>query len=281
MLTVNEILETLENYPDHGYDQFISLRAGENFLVDSRLNLFRHPNGRWAVVFEKLVFDVAECELLLELHYFGNCITDYAARYEVVLMNEDSFCGTVNGWWLRQDAKHWKVRGRKLPVSHNPANYISAGIKPENSKCFSLVETMRQMVFATPGPFRATTRDLYRFLPSDMEKVLVLDEWYHVAYVIDYVLQLNAEGVLTLARDFRSVLDTTGHSLETKKSLLNVVINNLVRKKGAPGMYETWPMLAAVLVTGDSEHYQPTVAPTSHWRHWPNRYEEFKRPGYA
>ncbi|WP_295125564.1 hypothetical protein [uncultured Chitinophaga sp.] len=281
MLTVNEILETLENYREHGYSDFISLRAGNNFLVDSRLNLFRHPNGRWAIVFEKLVFDVAECELLLELQYFGNCITDYAAQYEIVLMNEDSFCQTGNGWWLRKDARHWKVRGRKLAVSNNLADYTIAGIKPENTRCFSMLEAMRQLVHKTPKPFRATTGDLYRFLPADLEQVLVLDEWYHVAYQTDYVLQLNAEGILTLARDLRNVLDTTGHSLETKKSLLNMLINDMAKQNCAPGTYETWPMLAAVLVTGDPERYGPREAPTTHWRYWPNRYEEFKRPGYA
>jgi hypothetical protein len=281
MLTVNEIIDTIENYTVFGYDQFVSLRTGDTFLADCRLNLFRHPNGRWAVVFERLVFDVADCELLLQLFYYGNCITNYEAGHEVLLMTDDAFKGTTSGWWLKEDAKYWKVINKRLPLSHDLSDYMMAGIQPEHSRRFSLVEAMRQLVCAHPQTFRATAKELYQYLPKDMERVLVLDNWYHKSYQLDYVLQLDTHGVLSLAQDFRSVLDTTGHSLETKKSLLNVLINDMARKQNAPGSYETWPMLAAVMVTGDPGYYKPEHSPNTHWLYWPNRYEEFKRPGYA
>lgn len=281
MLTVNGIIDTLENYPEFGYDQFVSLRTHDTFLVDSRLNLFRHPNGRWAVVFERLVFDVADCELLLQLFYYGNCITGYEAAYEVLLMTDSSFKDTASGWWLKENAQYWKVRNKRLPLSQQLADYLKAGIQPEHSRRFSLVEAMRQLVSARPQTFRATPRELFQYLPKDMERILVLDNWYHKSYELDYVLQLDAQGVLSLARDFRSVLDTTGQSLETKAALLNVLINDMARRQNAPGSYETWPMLAGVIVTGDPDYYKPECSPNSHWSHWPNRYEEFKRPGYA
>jgi hypothetical protein len=36
-----------------------------------------------------------------------------------------------------------------------------------------------------------------------------------------------------------------------------------------PSSYETFPLIAKVLVSGDPAHYQPTLPPTNHWRNWP------------
>jgi hypothetical protein len=36
-----------------------------------------------------------------------------------------------------------------------------------------------------------------------------------------------------------------------------------------PSSYETFPLIAEVLVSGDPIRYRPTLTPTNHWNNWP------------
>jgi hypothetical protein len=37
-----------------------------------------------------------------------------------------------------------------------------------------------------------------------------------------------------------------------------------------PSAYETYRLIAEVLVTRDPSRYRPTLPPNNHWKNWPN-----------
>src|SRR3569623_662125 len=73
MLTEEEVLLTLEDC-FHGYCHSITLSHPYVYLIDSRLNIFRDGDDRWAVVTEGLGYDSRADMLSLDLTYFGNCL---------------------------------------------------------------------------------------------------------------------------------------------------------------------------------------------------------------
>jgi len=50
MITEDEILSQLDNYKLGYYCQFIDLGHVYSYLIDSRLNIFKGDNDKWAIV---------------------------------------------------------------------------------------------------------------------------------------------------------------------------------------------------------------------------------------
>lgn len=42
-----------------------------------------------------------------------------------------------------------------------------------------------------------------------------------------------------------------------------------IERNERPSDTQSFRQLALAAVTGDASHYRPTVAPNTHWRHWP------------
>ena len=77
MLTGKDILETLDYIHKQGYYcPFIDLGHPYSYLIDCRLNVFRGEDERWAIVAERLGYNPRGGAILLEIFYFGNCLTN-------------------------------------------------------------------------------------------------------------------------------------------------------------------------------------------------------------
>ena len=58
----------------------------------------------------------------------------------------------------------------------------------------------------------------------------------------------------------KSLIEQKKQEDKSKKEMLD---NN------SPSKYETWRMIAKVIVTGNTKHYKPTLKPNTHWSNYP------------
>ncbi|MBN8704213.1 MAG: hypothetical protein J0M08_14225 [Bacteroidetes bacterium] len=80
MLTEKEILYTLDNYRN-GYDPvFVELGHPYVFPIDSRINIFRNSQEKWALAIETLGYNPRADSIGLVITYYGNCLTNLENR---------------------------------------------------------------------------------------------------------------------------------------------------------------------------------------------------------
>jgi hypothetical protein len=91
----------------------------------------------------------------------------------------------------------------------------------------------RYLAFEHEATCRATMDELRMCLPDGLPLVMQIDSWHHR----EYMLYENGP-------ERRIIGDK-------------------------PSSYETFPLIADVLVTGDPSRFRPTLAPNNHWSHWP------------
>ncbi len=77
--------------------------------------------------------------------------------------------------------------------------------------------------------FRATDAELRTCIPKDLPRIMSIDQWHHKEY--GYY---------------------EGQIIGTK-----------------PSNYETYQLIAEILVTKDTTKWKPTLEPTNDWRNWP------------
>nr|MCU0355826.1 hypothetical protein [Cytophagales bacterium] len=135
MLTEQQILDTLD-YCQYGYCDLVQLGHGYYYLIDSRLNVFRGKNDLWAIVIERLAYNPRAGFVMLDLNYHGNCLINLPEpngelyNYQTIYpIDEASFDTTVDNETLLPNAQFWLVRGTRVALSHNKADYSAAGIE--------------------------------------------------------------------------------------------------------------------------------------------------------
>lgn len=271
MLTTQEILSTLDNCDKKSSFNFITLEHPYIFTIDSRLNIFRDNDGRWAIVSEVLGYNPRGSAIGLEIRYFGNCLvglkkTDKAYNYYMAQpIDWDSFKKTIKNEVVNPDAKFWLIRGQEIALSHDPQEYKDAGIELKEYEPgeISAEEVGRLLILKHRDLFRATDEELYRSIPKDLEKILVIDEWYHKEFCQS---RSPFEKPKMLAR-----FDMTDPNIQAmvQRELDQTARANERNWADRPGSYETWQQIAEVIVSGDPSKYQPTLAPNSHWSNWP------------
>jgi uncharacterized protein DUF7003 len=282
VLSESQILDTLD-HPEKigGYGHFASLGDPNSYLVDCRLNVFRGDNDQWAVVFERLGFNPRSGAIELEINYHGNCLVnlekynnEFSNYYVVYPLDEGNLDRTTDGFHLNKDAGCWSVRGIKIPLSTNRKDYENAGIILNDPGKISIEEAARLVVINYRDAFRATDKELYKSIPGNLKKLLVLDEWYHKDY-----LQVDNESFssdqLKNIYDFNQMhlngIDyNTFVDLMHQKNVQNSDFNSQQDAENRPGTYETWQQIAKVIATGDALHYKPTLPANTHWKHWPD-----------
>ncbi|MEL6988675.1 MAG: hypothetical protein AAGK97_12700 [Bacteroidota bacterium] len=219
-------------------------------LFDCRLNLYRGVN-QWAVVAERLGYSQKGGYMSLSIQYFGNCIKPIITQhgtewdqYEVFPITFEDFTKLDGDFFsIRKDVKEIKVRDTIIPVSQDKNLYRKVGIEMNNSEDeIGWCELGRYLVIEYSHLFRATDEELNKYLPEGLEKILVLDEWYHKDYVD--------------AEDLMDMKDAN-------------VAEDYFDRHGPFESYETYPMLAEVLATGNPQHYKPSLKPNTHWSFWP------------
>lgn len=295
MLTEEEILQTLDNYRNGHDPAFVQLGHPYVFPIDSRINVFRNTQGKWAIAIEKLGYDPRSEPIGLEITYYGNCLinldyseTYFSNSYTVFPIDEESFKNTIELENLKPDAGFWIVRNNQIQLPHKKEEYLNAGIalKEYEPNTISAEEVARLLVTRHRDLFRATDEELYKSIPKDLDKILVIDEWHHRDfYQNDFNpiddLPFTFPGPEELCRAIEDQIEKLNELNITKETLLNsfnLTEQNEIRLKqnkkelenNRPGSYETWQFIAKVIVTGDPSHYKPTLAPTSHWKNWPD-----------
>lgn len=283
-----EILDNLDNSTTQGYYcSFVHLDQPYSYLIDSRLNIFRSENGnQWAIAAERLGYNPRAGLILLEIFYFGNCLinlehyngqnTNY---YSVTPIDTENFNQTTVGESLKKDATYWFIRGEKAPLSRVKQDYINAGIELREFALdeISIDEAAKLVVTNHGHLFRATDEELYKSIPSDLQKILVLDEWHHRDFdeiiqpqIDDNHLRATYEFNKNLSGD-NGYMDFDSFAAMLRQSEeRNKIHNQQQWHDNRPSSYETWQLIAKVITSGDTTHYKPTLAPSSHWKFYPD-----------
>ena len=281
MITEEQILHKLDNYKHGWYCRFIDLGHPYVYLIDSRLNVFKGTNDRWAIVVEKLGFSPSGGRIELEIFYFGNCLTNLESyngqeinHYTSMPIPVDELYNTIDVNYLKSDARFWTIRGQKVELSHKNQDYLDAGIELNEYEPgeISAEEVGRLLITTHQDLFRATDDELYKCIPNDLEKILVLDEWYHRDFneihqpeTSNEQLRMSYDMVADkLPMDFDSFV-----KMFREQQLSNSIFNQKQWDDNRPSSYETWQLLAKVIATGDPSLYKPTLKPNSHWKNWP------------
>jgi len=286
MLSELEILDTVDNANKGGYYcHFVELGHAYSYLIDCRLNIFRNDNDKWAVAIERLGYNPRAGAILLDIFYYGNCLinleqyngqsTNY---YMIYPINRENFHQTIEGERLLPEAQYWLVRGRKVELSHNKQDYVEAGIdlKEYEPDEISAEKVGRLVVTQHRKLFRATDQELYKSIPDDLEKILILDEWYHKDFTELIQPEISDEQLKQAYALQQKIKNQLEMSFERFTELLrnqettNTQWNKTQWEDNRPSSYETWQQLAKVITTGDVNYYKPSLAPNTHWIHYPD-----------
>jgi hypothetical protein len=282
MISEDEILLDLDNSNRSGtYSHFIPLGHPYSYLIDCRLNIFVGDDDRWAIVAERLGYNVRGGAVDLEIDYFGNCLTNLEEyngqktnNYLVYPIDHDSFYQTTDGFDMYPEAVNWLVRDKKFNISINKQDYTDNSIELDEDQ-IAVHEAARLAIINQKELMRATDPELYKSIPHDLKKILVLDEWFHKDYNeidtssfsddrLKTIYEFNKQNGGLEEIDFSSVA-----LLIKQQETANNKFNENEWNSNRPSCYETWQLLAKVIATGDISFYKPTLKPNTHWINWP------------
>jgi hypothetical protein len=271
-MTTEDILTALDNCYQNKSFSFITLEHPYIYTIDSRLDIFRGDNYRWAIVSEVLGYNPRGGAISIEIKYFGNCLINLEGNgdllynyYLVYPIDDNNFNASTEGEAILPDANFWLVRGEEVKLLHDSKNYINAGIELSEYEPgeIRIEEAARLSVPKYQDFFRATDNELFKSIPTNLRKILVIDEWYHKEFSqIDSPLEIV---------DIQSVFNNANQEMKAamQAQLENNKKWNTEMWENRPSSYETWQQIAEVIVTSDPSKYKPTLKPNSHWNNWP------------
>lgn len=285
MITQEEILAVLDNSNDGYYCSFVNLGHVYSSLIDARLNVFRGNNDRWAIAIERLGYNPRAGAIILDINYYGNCLTNlefYNERptsyYSIYPIDIDSFSNTIEDECLKPDAKYWLVRGQKVLLSNDKDDYAKAGIAlneyEPNEICAE--EVGRLVVSQNRSLFLATDNELHKSIPTDLKKRLVIDEWFHKDFQLQMSPTMTDEHLRQTYEFNKNLSGFGGMSFESfaqsfkLQKILSDDWNKEIWENNRPSSYETWQLIAKVIVENDPNEYKPTLAANTHWTNWPD-----------
>ena len=284
-MTEEEILNTLDNSNDGYYCFFVELGHVYSSLIDTRLNVFRGDKDRWAIAVERLGYNPRAGAIVLDIYYYGNCLINLEFDnerptnvYSIYPIDFNSFNETMEDERLKSDAQFWLVRGQAIPLSHNKQDYTNAGIELDEYEPneISAEEVGRLVVSQNRDLFRATDIELYKSIPTDLKKTVVLDEWYHKDFLLQISPTMTDEHLHQVYEFNKNLTGLGGMTFEDfaqsfrQKEKLTDELNKEIWKNNRPSSYETWQLIANVIVTNDPKQYKPTLEPNTHWTNWPD-----------
>lgn len=286
MITEDQILAKLDDYKLGYYCGFIDLGHVYSYLIDSRLNIFRDNSDKWAIAAERLGYNPRGGGITLDIYYFGNCLTNlenYNSQdinyYTVLPIDWSNFNDTVDGEVLKAGAKFWDIRGKQIELSHNKQDYLNAGIEIKEYEPgeISPEEAGRLLITKHQDLLRATDEELYKSIPKEIQKVLVIDSWYHRDFN-EIVQPTMSDEQLRTTYEFNKNLVGGEYPLDyesfvamfKQREQTNSNYNQNQYQDNRPSSYETWKLIAKVIATGDASLYQPTLEPNTHWKNWPD-----------
>lgn len=286
MITEDQILAKIDDYKLGDYCQFIDLGHVYSYLIDSRLNIFKGDSDNWAIAFERLGFNPRAGGIMLDICYFGNCLTNlehYNGQdtnyYTVYPIEWNDFTDTVDGEVLKPDATFWNIRGNQIELTHDKQEYINAGIELKETEPgeISLEKVGRLLITKHRNLFRATDEELYKSIPKELKKIFVIDEWYHLDFKEIIQPKMSDEHLRTTYEFNKNLwageypLDyETFASLYRQQEKSTGEYNQNQYQDNRPSSYETWQLIAKVIATGDRTLYRPTLKPNTQWTNWPD-----------
>jgi hypothetical protein len=286
MISEKEVLNSLDYSYDGYYCEFVQLGHGYSYLIDSRINLFRNDHDKWAIAIERLGYNPRAGAITLQIYYFGNCLINleqYNNRntntYEVMPIDWDSFqAACSDSESLKSDIESLTIRGKQIKVSHNKEDYKKAGIELNEYEPgeIRMEEVGRLLVTQYGGLFRATDGELYKSIPKDLNKILVIDEWYHKDYYMMLNPTMSQEQLIQTYEFNKQLTGLAGMDLTTfidtfrQQEIRNNHMNREEWENNRPSSYETWQQIAKVIALGDTSIYKPTVKPNTHWSNYPD-----------
>lgn len=210
---------------------------------EAELSLFG-DSTRWAIVFEKTAFNNRAGATVIELHYFGNCLSNLDkagsdnqftcnTKWIDLISGEELEGISADFELVAKSARTVKVRNTPVAIEQDLAKYRHKGIQiyehdnPEELVDF--VALTRYLDEENRELFRATDEELRTCIPEDLPRIMIIDQWHHKEYGY-YECQI----------------------IGTK-----------------PSDYETCQLISEILVTKDITKWKPTLEPTNDWRHWP------------
>lgn len=285
MISEKEILDVLDRSKDGTYSTFIWLGDVYSHLIDCRLNVFSNGGNKWAIAAERLGYNPRASQILLEISYYGNCLanleecnnekTNYC---HIAPIDIESFLQASNdSEGIKDNAESILVRGKEIKISHNKEEYQKAGITlHEVSNEIRWEEAARLFVSHNRNLFRATDNELYKSIPGELKKILVIDEWFHKDFEKLPQPPIISDEHLRYTYEFNKKLTGAGGAdFETfaasfrEQERKNSNWNEEQWNDNRPGSYETWQMIAKVISTGTPAHYKPTLKANTNWMNWP------------
>ncbi len=235
--TENDILIALDNCT--AYNFFLDLEHGYFHTAGSRINLYADEN-RWAIVFEKSGFGNRSGRAEVELNYYGNCLhnLDKAGSNNIYTCNAKYFTlitgeefEKIEGDFelISKDAKVVNVRDIELPIEQDNQKYIIKGIEIQD--------------FDNPDNL-IDYQSLVRYLDETNSEIF---------------RATNRELRTSIPNDlpFLMKIDTWHHKSYSEYG------------GDKPSTYETFKLIAKVLVNKNTENWKPTLEPNNNWRNWP------------
>jgi hypothetical protein len=209
------------------------------------------------------------------LDFYNDRPTSYYSNHPI---DFDSFNETIEDEGLKSDAEFWLVRGQKVPLSHNKQDYLDAGIelKEYEPNEISAEEVGRLAVSQNRDLFRATDNELYKSIPTDLKKILVLDEWFHKDFQLQISPTMTDEYLRQTYEFNKNLTGLGGITFENfvqsfrQQEILSNHRNREIWENNRPSSYETWQHIAKVIVAGDPRQYKSTLEPNTHWVNWPD-----------
>lgn len=214
--TETEILEQLDcafdgipdqYYPDGAlndirYNFFPDLEHGYCATAANRIHLYADAE-RWAIVFEKTGYQNRRMLADIELIYFGNCVRYPVSRYlernyitnldSVLLIDTEEFArigvksedGMDNFELISEDVGEIKVRDTVVSFDKNRGNYEKYRIHIREcdnpGRLIGFGDLVRYLSEVNPELVSATEEDIRRYIPSDMPKLMTIQEFYFVS----------------------------------------------------------------------------------------------------
>jgi hypothetical protein len=252
--TQKDILNYLEETDQETYHFFIDFEHPYFYPAGSRLTLYADEN-RWAIVFEKSGYSTGNSCGEIELEYFGNCLQNLkngipgdtaTSNMKAVILIKDTDLEKIDNGEIEElvakEQDKIQVRDTMLPIEQNSSKYIAKGIEPRDynnpKHLFDFYSLIRYLDEEYPHIFRATDKELRMCLPENLPKLMQIDQWHHEAY--------------------------SKHKVPTSPTEYHYEVTG---KK--PSDYETYRMIADILVSRDTTKWKPTLKPNNDWRNWP------------
>lgn len=237
LFTEKEILKDLDDCGPQNF--FIDLDHPYIYTIGSRINLYANDTN-WAIVFEKYEYRNRDYVVEIQLNYFGNCVMNCndpitgepSNTKEVCLISKAAFENVESslGEVNKESAQYIQVRGLKVAVENDIKEYWSKGVISEGQDLIESKDFARLLFEEKPDLFYATDVELGQCLPVALPKILTIDHFHYKHY------------------DFYS----------------------MPHRGDKPSTYETFQLIAKILVSKDTSLWRPKLQPNNDWRNYPN-----------